>query len=221
MKSQIFYIYACFLFFIPLFGESIHPAKKEMYSLHPNSLIIYELPQSIIAVHVKKRDSSEILIEVTTAAKDLLTRENLPSWMAWCRAGMPSATSSEEVSLFLSNNAHTQGTPQPNWLSTLLSLDVAQVAQAERKKAGPPPMPEEIDLRPIWQPKITVEGKKRDAESTVYKVIWPDDGSALAKRELILYFPDTQEAVQGLPYWIESPSSSYKVFVVDSTQSFL
>lgn len=216
MKSQLFFLNIFLLLFLPLFGESPH-----LSILQEGSLVIYELPQSIVAVQVKKRASSEVLIEVTTATKDVVARENFSSWMAWCKAGMPSASSSEELALSLERGTLSQrGTSHIAWLYTLLTLDMTEVPLEERKKAGPPPMQGEQDLRRVWQPKVIVDGQKKNTESIAYKVIWPDDGSSFAKREMILYFPVTDEAVKGFPYWIESPSSSYKAFVVDSTQSF-
>ena len=217
MKSQLLFlkILVCFFLTCPLFSETV---SNRLNSLESGSCIIYELPQSVIAITVTKKDTHQVSLEAVTATKDVLNRENMASYLAWCHAGMPSASFRDELTFSLPDGklAKTSSTVHNEWLLTLLQLSMEKVPSASRKRAGPTPMPGETDLRPVWQPRILVGGKRLDTISTAYSVHWPEDGTSLANKEIILYFPDSKEAVSGLPYWIESPSSQYKVYVVDS-----
>lgn len=220
MKNQFIFLILLVLFPLTLVAES--STKAQLNALEQNSLVIYELPQSIIVVKVVKKEASRVTLDVVSTTKDVLEREQLASWMAWCQAGTPSATMRDTIIISLPNGDIIQrgSSMQGEWLITLLRLDMKKVPVSARKRAGPQPMPDEQDFRKPWQPKVIVQGKRLETTSTAYSVSWPEDGSILAKRDIILYFPDSAEAVRGFPYWIESPTSSYKVFVADSTRSF-
>jgi hypothetical protein len=219
MKCQILFC----LFFVATTLVATEPAKpihiaKEFDHLQEGSRILYELPQSIVSIHVSKKTSTELVLDVASATKDILSRENLSSWLEWSELDTPAASIKERIIIELPEGRIIQKPKNPSyfWLTTLFSLDGTNIPSYERKKAGPTPMPGERDNRPVWQPRIIVGGKRIETNSSAYRIVWPDDSSFLAKREIILYFPLSPEAVKAFPYWIESPSSSYKIFVVDS-----
>lgn len=222
MKSQFFLFFSCLL--CMTFCAASEPSSlmtQRLTSLDEGSRILYELPQSIVSIYVSKKSPTELILDVASATKDVLERENMSSWLEWSHKNTPSATLKEKIIIHLPEGTITQTGHSSNyaWLVTLLSLKATKVPLSFRKKAGPTPMPGELDNRPLWHPKIVVQGKKLASESSVYKIIWPADGSFLEQREILLYFPESPLAVKAFPYWIESPSSSYKIFVVDSEKA--
>lgn len=194
------------------------PPQTAIESLRTNDEVVYDFQQSISCVRIAAISDGIIEIHIITATKDAAEREGYSSWIDWTNAGCPGASTRDTI------RCTSDGTIIPGghndqrtaWLSTLLSLKRTTVPEHLRKKAGPTPMVGEIDLRATWQPKIVVQGLTLNIPSEAFSLQWPNDGTELSGRTLILYFPKSSEAVPALPYWIESPSSSARVRVVDS-----
>jgi hypothetical protein len=207
--------FACFLTFTPLPGETL---LEKTSDLAKGDEIVFDFHQSIAVVHVLSSSSENIQLRVATATKDVLTRENLPSWHVWLQKGAPDASSDETLFIHAKKTSilESEETKRAKWLITLLTLELTPIPDSERRRTGPPPMPGEIDLRPTFNPKIIVQGRKIESKSNAFSARWPADTSELSSRLLIMYFPTSSTAVMEFPYWIESPSSSYHVGVIDS-----
>lgn len=194
-----------------VFADRLHELKK-------GDEIVYDFQQSITLIRVLSTSESNITLQVATATKDVAEREGFSSWLAWADKGCRGATTNENVELHVDGRLSvvSQDAKRVGWLVTLLGLTSTQVPEKSRRKAGPAPMPEEIDLRSPWQPRIFVDGHNVGGPSDAYSFHWPTDNSPLSDRTIIAYFPRSQKAVPSLPYWIESPSSSAHVTVLDS-----
>lgn len=192
---------------------------KRVGSLKQGDVVVYDFHNSISVIQVLTIEEPKVQFRLVTATKDVLSRENIPSWTLWLQKGVPGASTDEILSIDpIKKTVHEKGeTRREEWLATLLSRELTPVPDSARRRAGPLPMSGEIDLRPLFSPKIIVHGMKVESGVTVFSTRWPDDGSDLSGRVLILYFPTSPQAVQAFPYWIESPSSSYHVSVIDST----
>jgi hypothetical protein len=198
-----------------LFAETM---QDRLPLLKQGEEIIFDFHQSITAIGIISITDRVIKVRTATATKDILSREHFQTWLEWFNQGAPGAVSDETFLLRTDETPvdHADDTKGVRWLLTLLKLPLTKIPDAARRRAGPPPSEGEIDLRPLFQPKITVQGKAIDSKSDAFSTHWPDDGSDLSSRLLILYFPRSPLALQTFPYWIESPSSSYHVHVLDS-----
>ncbi|MES2122070.1 MAG: hypothetical protein V4492_04740 [Chlamydiota bacterium] len=100
------------------------------------------------------------------------------------------------------------------FLSKLFSLPLEKVPNQERKRIGSTPSDGELDHRPLWNPPITIAGKKLGRpELEVFKTRWPKDDSLLSLCAIELYFHK-----HPFPYWLEikSPHYSFKMRTIDS-----
>jgi hypothetical protein len=192
-------------------GNRLHALKK-------GDEIVYDFQQSITLIRVLNTSDSDITLQVTTATKDVAEREGFSSWLAWADKGCSGASTDEKVDLHIDSRITvvSQDAKRVGWLITLLGLTPTSVPEKSRRKAGPAPMPEELDLRSQWQPRVIVDGQNVGGSSDAYSFHWPNDNSPLSDRTIIAYFPRSPKAVPALPYWIESPSSSAHVSVLDS-----
>jgi len=203
-------IFFSFFLLVSLHAESI---LNRLDSLQIGDRLVLELPQSICVIGVTK--TSPIHLRVASATKDVLVRQEKESWITWFEEGADDAIRVD--SMIIEGKNISSSIEQTSWLRTLLNLELTPLPKVYRKRAGPRPHTGEHDLRPIWQPKIIVDRQSISSTSDAFTAIWPDDSSPLANRPLILYFPLSDKAVQALPYWIESPTSSYHVTVIDSS----
>jgi hypothetical protein len=202
----------CLLCATAVYGE---PFWERLHALKKGDELVYDFQQSITLVRVLDASKTTIKLQVATATKDVAEREGFSSWLAWADGGCPGATTEETFDLHIDGKPVVD-TKHAKWLITLLGLTPTPVAEKSRRKAGPAPMPEEIDLRSPWQPRVIVDGKNVGGLSDAYSFHWPTDESPLSDRTIIAYYPRSSRAVPALPYWIESPSSSAHVSVLDS-----
>ena len=147
---------------------------------------------------------------IAKAPLQLKEREQFPSWIEWMDRSAKGALETLvcPVKQLQKDSAE---------LHTFFSLEWTRQSEAERKKRGAPPLSGEFDFRPLWHPKIVVDGiSLQECISDAYETVWPDDGSELAQRALVSYFPRTEKAVPWFPYWIELAGGKQALFVLDS-----
>ena len=193
------------------FGEHLHELKT-------GDEVVYDFQRSVTLLRVLKTSGTVIKLQVATATKDVAEREGFSSWLAWANGGCPGAATNETLELQIGEHPMvlSRDAKEAEWLVTLLGLTPSRISDRARKKAGPAPMPEEIDLRKPWQPRVMVDGHNVGGASDAYSFHWPNDTGPLSDRTIIAYFPRSTTAVPALPYWLESPSSSAYVGVLDS-----
>ncbi len=105
----------------------------------------------------------------------------------------------------------------------LMTLPLSRVATSNRKKIGMKPPSNEPDTRALWNPSLTMHGKKREqAEFTVMTTKWPDDGSPLALCSIDLYFANSLPEFP-FPFWLEIKSSHYafKLRAIDAGKGLI
>lgn len=188
-----------------------------MQSLAKGDVIIFDLHNSIATIEVSDIHDDIVELRVVSATKDVLSRYNLPNYSEWHAKGCEDAQSDEKIRVDKQKGLLNPTLSHARWLETLLQLELYKIPSFSRRKSGPTPRSGEIDLRPIWNPPLIVSGEKVKGEKCeAFSTKWPEDESPLSSRVLILYFPKSNKTVQAFPYWIESPSSSFHVSVVDS-----
>lgn len=215
----------------PIFGE-IHPVKMaassvESISSEPLSTnhlkkrlslaqrgdyIVTEANKLITVLSVRSKTSSSIIFEEIAIPSQNL-KEKPKSWAEWVRNKAPGHTSWSMIEIDLSNNqllecysfsraAWMQASHQDSLLSTLLRLSLKQLTDSERKKIGPAPADGEVDRRQVWNPPLTIHGKKVEkTRFDAYETQWPQDQSELSGKTVTLYFD--QGGRFPLPYWIQ------------------
>jgi hypothetical protein len=193
--------------------------KETVSAFRTGDTVVVDFRNSVSLVVVTAMSQGDVDFRVVTATIDTLEREGFHSWLQWLEQGCPGASGDEAIHIHDGsvNHSDTNNTTHTRWLQTLLTLQLTPIPDSERKKAGPAPLPDEIDLRPVWQPPIIVQGRTINSRCNAFRTQWPNDGSELSTRPLILYFPTSDTAVRAFPYWIESPTSSYHLRVIDSS----
>lgn len=179
---------------------------------------------------------SLLFIRMLTADRLFLEEISIPeqqidlkkiNWKKWVEDKAPGHTSwtLSEIDLHsgiliecfsYSKNGWLYLDPSEQFLIRLLMLPLFPVSEKERKRIGPPPSPEEVDRRALWNPPLIIEGKKR--ENPIFEVLtttWPEDDSQLSLCSIELYF--SQEGFP-FPYWLEvhSPHYTFKMRAIDS-----
>jgi len=207
MKKSFFLLT---LFLSPLFGGTL---IDYLSSLQKGEIVVYQFRQSVSAVCVE-----ESALRILTTTSDTAAREGYSSWLDWVNDGAPGFLNDETIGLKNGKIERIKALSSDRlaWFITLLQLNLVPLPLEQRRRAGPPPRPGERDFRPIWQPKIIVHSKVIESKSEAFTAQWPKDSSPMADRELVLYFPVSAQAVQALPYRIETRSASYFVQVIDS-----
>jgi hypothetical protein len=213
-----FCLFSIFLMCGMLHGEPMH---NKLSQLQAGDEIVFDFHQSITVIGIVDTSEHTVLLRIATATKDILSRENFSTWLQWFQKGAPGALTDETLSIRMDLPAvqHASRNQRVQWLLTLLRLELTKIPDSGRRRVGPAPNNGEIDLRPLFQPRIVIHEKASESKSDAFSTQWPADESELSSRLLILYFPQSPYAVQAFPYWIESPSSSYHVSVIDSIRS--
>lgn len=180
--------------------------------------------------HVFDVHDSTLVIEEISAP--LTERKEIKSnWQEWIDKKAPGNTSwiMYELDLGSKKIEDIYSYSQKSWqkiyagdqiFPTLINLKFSPLEDEKRKKAGPKPLPEMVDDRPLWQPPIYSNGKKiKGISSLAYKAYWPADSSDLAGKKIEIYLPKKNESVPSyFPFWIQVSNqfAQTKLRVIDS-----
>ena len=106
-----------------------------------------------------------------------------------------------------------------NFLSKLLSLKLNRIPDNARKKVGPKPI-SGPDWRPMWQPKMVVEGLPiKGIVFDAWRTKWPRDGSELSGKTIEVYTPrESANYPSYFPYWLQINGAvgKAKIRIIDS-----
>jgi hypothetical protein len=108
------------------------------------------------------------------------------------------------------------------FLTTLLNIKFHEIPLADRRKVGLAPPYHKEDRRPVWHPRLVLEGRLVPyVPFRAYRARWPADGSELSRKDVEIYLPEPQENLAFplyFPYWLEVDGKigSAKARVVDS-----
>ena len=179
---------------------------------HQGDMYVYDARSSIRIIGLTSIEPHKIRIRHVLATKDVLEREAFDSWSSWYEQGSPG---SAEDALYIIDTRKFEvlgSGSSASWLSSLLNLQLTPLDPERRRKAGPPPASGEQDFRPIWNPKLIVEGISTPVTCAAFSTTWPDDGSDLANRELVVYCAEGHP----FPLWVETADSSHHIRLIDS-----
>lgn len=180
---------------------------------------VIEANKMISLIAIRFSGAETILIEeIGVPAQNIASRAEPSFWKDWVKKRAPGHTSWAMIELELetgqvvecysfSRGGWMEISPGESLFATLLQLPLHLVPQEHRRRIGPPPLHGEADLRQVWEPPLIFEGKKQEgAHFEVFETAWPDDGSELAGKTLLLYFD--AESRFPLPFWIQVESTA-------------
>lgn len=227
-----FYILLIFLFlgfYSPLNAESMSLCDC-LRKAKNGDFVVTAQGKNFTLFHVFDVDGSTLTIEEISAP--LAEKKNIgTNWQQWIDQKAPGSTSWVIYELDLDSKSieDIYSYSQKSWqkiypgdqiFPTLINLVFSKIDDVKRKKAGPRPLPDMIDDRPLWHPPIFLNGKKiNGVQSLAYKASWPNDSTELSGKKIEIYLPDKNELIPAyFPFWIQVSNqfAQTKLRVIDS-----
>lgn len=209
--------------------------KEKLAEAEPGSFIVTEQNKIFTFVHVNEKQGSNLILEEVVIPASKFARCRLP-WRYWFEQGAPGHTAwtltqinvetgaLEEIFSF-THQGWIDTSQTDSFMSTLLNLCFKEIPENQRRRIGIPPAYGKADRRPLWNPRLVVDGNViPDASFTVWKARWPSDGSEMSHKIMEIYTPDLSQSSQlpkfptYFPFWIEVEGKigHAKIRVIDS-----
>jgi hypothetical protein len=199
------------------------------------SFLVLEQNKIFTFFHIHQRSETALIFEEVSIPAATVGKKGM-NWKAWFESGAPGHTCWLMSEIDLSSGAckETFSFTHKGWidtsdsnsfLTTLLNLRFFEIPREDRRKVGLAPPYHQEDRRPIWHPRLVVEGHIIPYIAfRAYKARWPADGSELSRKDVEIYLPEPQANQENspyplyFPYWleIEGKIGSAKVRVIDS-----
>lgn len=215
------------LTFMTLQGEELI-LKKNLQIAKPGDYLAISCNKTITLMHIHGKNDHLLTIEEIAIPENKLP-SNL-NWKEWVAKNAPGNTSwvMYEIDLqtgqmgryysFTKNNWY-QIPDADNFLSKLLNLKMTKIPDYARKRIGPKPS-SGPDLRPLWQPRMFVDGNAvQDIQFDAWKTDWPKDGTDLSNKTIEVYLPtNSQKYPSYFPYWLQinAVAGKAKIRIIDS-----
>ncbi|MDR3624670.1 MAG: hypothetical protein P4L16_05980 [Chlamydiales bacterium] len=228
-----------FIFFFSsttLFSDTLF-LKTQFQKAHPGDFIVLEHDHTITFMHIHAKNDNTLLLEEVNlpekALKDLRKKPSF-SWNSWFQNGSAKNTSwiMYEISLnsgtILKSYSFTRRcllnpSQIENFLPTLLNLPFTKIPEQNRKRVGRAPPSGERDKRPLWQPRMIVNGKViPNIAFDGWKTTWPKDASPLSGTVVEIYLPaNYKDAPTYFPYWLQVSDTlaTAKIRLIDSGEN--
>ncbi len=207
--------------------------KDRLQKAENSSFIVVAIDKTYSLMNIREKRNDLLIIEevMIPAAKWKLYQKELHTWKNWIERDAPGNTSWVVYAIRLSTGkiesyySYTKKswcklTKGNDFISNLISLNMAKIPKSEMKKVGPPPRDKIHDFIKTWRPKLIFEGRSIDGiEFEAWKARWPNDSSELAGKVVLVYFPVEEVNYPSyFPYWLEVHGllGKAKVRIVDS-----
>ncbi|WP_075882694.1 hypothetical protein [Candidatus Protochlamydia sp. W-9] len=229
MLHKIFLMLICLLIsWKPILASEILQLRKNLQRAVPGDYLVISSNKTDTLMHIYDKQDDILTIE-EIAIPDCRKPKQL-SWKKWVEQYAPGNTSwvMYEINLqtgrmiryySFSKNDWYAISDADNFLSTLLNLKLSPIPQEVRKKIGPKPK-SGPDWRPIWQPRMIVNGSIiKDVRFNAWRTRWPKDGSELSGKMIEIYLPvDNQQYPSYFPYWLQVNGviGKAKIRIIDS-----
>lgn len=181
-------------------------------------------------LHIYGRQDDVLTIEEITVPASRLGQN--ASWRQWLKLGAPQHTCWVLYNVQLSTGKilESYSVPQHVWLNvppegqflpTLLNLNLYPVPENERQRVGRAPDPGYPDRRPIWQPKMMVDGQPISGVAfSAWQTRWPNDNSPLSGKWIEIFVPEENDKYPSyFPYWLQVKGisgSRVTIYIIDS-----
>jgi hypothetical protein len=206
--------------------------KEKLALAHEGSFLVLEQNKIFTFFHIQQKAEKTVVIEEVSIPAAVFAK-NPVHWKIWFESGAPGHTCwvMSQINLESGNLEETFSFTHKGWvdmsdskpfLTTLLNLKFQEISETERRKVGLPPAYHKADLRPLWNPRLIVNGQTiAHVPFHAYKARWPADGTELARKTVEIYLPASEEGAPYplyFPYWleVEGKIGSAKIRVVDS-----
>ncbi len=211
---------------LPIFGERI--LRDNILKVEPGDFIVVSQNKSFtLLAFVAKEGPLLSIEEVSVPSNKVSSNINWGKWFldgskgntCWIRYQLNVNSGQITNAFSLSQNCPITFSQENNLLAKLILLDFKKIPLAERKRAGPQPAQGIADRRPVWQPRLMMDGHQIDGVSfDGWRARWPHDSSDLSGKLVEVYLPSDQGYVSYFPYWLEVQGmlGSAKVRIVDS-----
>lgn len=215
-------------FMTPLKAEYI--LRENMLKAEPGDYIVASQNKNFVVLMIYAKDGPILTIEEATIPENRVP-SNFQSWKTWLADGAQGNTCwiryrlNVQTGQMLEAYSFTRKSwfhfaHGDNILGKLIYLDFQFIAEKDRKKAGAQPGMGIADRRPMWQPRLVVEGQQlRGVPFNGWKSRWPNDNSDLSGKQIEIYLPIASNIYPSyFPYWLEvqGMTGSAKVRIVDS-----
>jgi hypothetical protein len=205
VRYLVFFLSCCTL----LFGS---PLIDRMKYGQNGDYLVSEFNKMITLLSIRSITSDSFVLEEISIPSQSL-KNHPSSWAEWVRNKAPGHTSWSMTEIDLksgeiiecysfSRSSWIQLSSKDSFFSHLIQLPLQPLSADKQPRIGPPPPPGELDVRKIWTPPFCFEGKKRgNPLFDAYEATWPQDGTDLSGKTVILYFD--RETRFPLPFWIQ------------------
>jgi hypothetical protein len=212
---------------LPLQAEELF-LRDNLQRAQPGDYIVISSNKTQTLMHIYAKQNQVLTIEEIAVPES--KRSSDLGWKEWVRQGAPGNTSwvMFDIDLRTGQMLRYYSFTKKNWfeipeadnlLSKLLNLKFVKIPDDARKRVGPKPT-SGPDLRPLWQPRMTVEGKPvQGVPFDAWRTKWPRDGSDLSGKTIEVYLPrDSQRYPAYFPYWLQINGviGKAKIRIIDS-----
>lgn len=227
-------LFCTFLFMFATLCASDIQLKGKLAEAMPGSYLVIEQNKTFTFFHIYDRFDNAAIIEEVSIPTASFARKPM-NWKLWFESGAPGHTSwiMSQVNLETGVFEETFSFTHRGWidmsssnpfLTTLLNLRFQEVSIGDRRRIGLPPGHNKTDHRPIWNPRLVVDGHViAGTPFYAYKARWPSDRTELSRKTIEIYLPAEIPNEMGwipayFPYWLEVDGKigSAKARVVDS-----
>lgn len=203
--------------------------RDNLQRARPGDYIVTAQRKMFTLLHIYSKQDDLLLVEEISVPMAKVKREQM-AWKNWVMQGAPGHTSwvlypikmsrGEMLEAYsLAKNGWYKILPSDNFLSTLLNLRLTLISRDERKKVGPL-FASGPEGRPLWQPRMIVEGKVvQGVTFDAWRTQWPKDGGQLSGKTIEVFTPEQNECYPSyFPYWLQISGmiGSAKIYIIDS-----
>ncbi len=202
--------------------------KDNLQRAQPGDYIVISSNKTQTLMHIYAKNNQILTVEEIAVPES--KRSTDLNWKEWVRQGAPENTSwvMFDIDLRTGQMLRYYSFTKKNWfeipdadnfLSKLLNLKFTKIPDNARKRVGPKPT-SGPDFRPLWQPRMIMEGKPiQGVAFDAWRTKWPSDGSDLSGKAIEVYLPhDSQRYPAYFPYWLQINGivGKAKVRIIDS-----
>jgi hypothetical protein len=211
----------------PLHAEEL-VLRNNLQRAQPGDYIVISANKTQTLWFIYNKQNSILTIEEIAVPER--KRSSNVSWKEWVNQGAPGNTSwvRYDIDLQTGQMMHYYSFTKRNWfeipdtdnfLSKLLNLRFTPIPENARKRVGPKPR-SAPEMRPLWQPRMVVEGKIiKEVIFDAWRTKWPRDGGDLSGKTIEVYLPrDSQRYPAYFPYWLQINGAigKAKIRIIDS-----
>ncbi|MBA3956945.1 MAG: hypothetical protein H0X51_00925 [Parachlamydiaceae bacterium] len=211
-----------------IYGDNVLSLRDNLKRAHKGDFIVTLQNKNYTLLHIYDLNDNEMVLEEVTVPAARLSR--LPIWREWLSQNAPGHTcwvlshinlnnGQLQSSYSVSQRVWLDISQTSNFLPVLLNLKLQQIPHNERQKIGS--TPNGSDRRPLWQPKMVVEGQQiQNVAFSAWRTRWPRDNSPLSGKLIEVYVPEENDKYPSyFPYWLQvkgMSGSKATIHVVDS-----